>query len=253
MQTATVTDIGTTKETNQDAYCLKVVEAQEGGVAFGIVCDGVGGLASGELASAHVIHVFSRWFNEDLPSMIWPPDEHTIAMRWEALLSECNARILAYSEKTNAKMGTTASTILVRASGDYVLAHIGDSRIYEIGDGVKLLTKDHTVVAEAVDAKRLTPEQARDDPRKHVLTRCVGTAPTLKPEMRTGKASRNSFILVCSDGLYNRVEDRELGMLAPQLRSASQKTMNGVLEGLVKTCKERGEKDNITALLIRLS
>jgi serine/threonine protein phosphatase PrpC len=253
MRVASVTDIGAKKKTNQDGYCLKVAETPAGSVAFGIVCDGVGGLASGELASAHVVNVFSRWFDEEFPSIIWPVSAHAVMTRWEAMLSECNSRIMAYGEKSNAKMGTTASAILIQSNGDYALAHVGDSRIYEIGDGVKLLTKDHTVVAEAMDAGRLTPEQARSDARKHVLTRCVGTAQVLKPDIRRGKVAEDSLILICSDGLYNHIEDRELAMLSPQLQDASSETMRRALDDLVEKSKARGEKDNITALLMGLS
>jgi serine/threonine protein phosphatase PrpC len=230
-----------------------VAETPEGNIVFGLVCDGVGGLAQGELASAHVVTAFSDWFGSELPSMAGPDNADRVAARWEALLSECNDRIMAHGAKCGAKMGTTASAILIQTNGDYLIAHVGDSRIYEIGDSIRALTKDHTVVAAAVEAGRLTPQQAREDARRHVLTQCVGASPALKPDIFSGKAPKDSLILLCSDGLYNKVSDQEFHMILSPFRSASAAPMDRVLEDMVTTCKARGETDNITALLIRLS
>lgn len=132
-----VTDTGIIKKTNQDSVCLKIADTKEHGqIAMGVICDGMGGLEKGELASATVIRTFEEWFDKQLP---WKIREYTwegLAADWERMLKASNQRILNYGKRLQITLGTTVSAILI-IEEKYMIAHVGDSRIYKIKESVE--------------------------------------------------------------------------------------------------------------------
>lgn len=138
------TDVGIVKSTNQDSVCLKIADFDsKGQVAMAVICDGMGGLAKGELASKTVICRFSNWFEKELPKLINSYTKEKISSEWTRIIREQNQRILNYGKQISVNLGTTLSVILI-IEGSYIIAHVGDSRIYEISDSVKQLTEDQT-------------------------------------------------------------------------------------------------------------
>ena len=108
------TDVGIVKETNQDSVCVKIAEFEKHGqVAMAVICDGMGGLAKGELASATVIRRFSDWFEKEFPKLINSYTKEKISGEWTRIIREQNQRILNYGKQIGVNLGTTLSVILI--------------------------------------------------------------------------------------------------------------------------------------------
>jgi protein phosphatase len=128
----------------------------------------------------------------------------------------------------------------------YVIGQVGDSRVYLLRNGqLHQLTKDHSYVQEQVDAGFLTPEQARYHPYSNVITRCVGAADSVEPDVFTGSVLAGDVFLVASDGLTGMVDDRRLLQLLMQ-RQPPQR----IVDLLIREANGRGGLDNITAIVV---
>ena len=149
------TDVGTRKETNQDSLAIKVVNTKEGNVAFAIVCDGMGGLAKGEVASKEVIEAFCTWFDDTLVDEIQNGTftEQNLVKQWDDIIQTQNRRLGAYGEENHLQLGTTVSAILLYKD-QYYIVHVGDSRVYELTKTAKQLTNDQTFIARELAAGR---------------------------------------------------------------------------------------------------
>lgn len=245
------TDIGTVKKVNQDAFCIKIAKANKSNIAFAVMCDGMGGLKKGELASALVVNAFSNWFEREFSIMMSKEFDLGLVMtRWTQLAQEQGRKILEYGKANGLSLGTTLTALLI-VDDMYVYIHVGDSRLYVLNNGITQITKDQTLVAREVENNRITAEQAKTDSRQNVLLQCVGASKTIVPEVNVGKVSVNDVFLLCSDGFRHEVSEEELyGILAPSVLT-SEKVIKKSLKDLVDLDKARGEKDNITALLIK--
>lgn len=255
------TDAGTTKPVNQDSLTVKVANTICGEAAFAILCDGMGGLEQGEVASAAVVRAYEQWFLRDLPQMLAKGfSERALEQVWHQLANECNIRIMDYSKGQNAAMGTTLTAMLL-LEGRYYISHVGDCRIYVMGNGMEQLTTDQTYVAREVALGHMTPEQAQTDSRRNVLLQCIGTVGSVNPDFLMGDFYDDDTFLVCSDGFRHKLADGELyeychtaleGMewfVANRLNNSH--FMNGRLRYVIENIKARGERDNISAILIK--
>src|SRR5918912_87935 len=144
-------------------------------------------------------------------------------------------------------MGTTAS-VLILAGKRYLIAQVGDSRVYLLRDGaLRQLTKDHSYVQEQVDEGFLTPEQARYHPYSNVITRCVGASDDVEPDHYQGDVKPGDIFLVASDGLTGMVDDRRLQHL---LMARSEPAR--MVDALITEANGRGGLDNITAIVVKV-
>ncbi len=244
------TDIGISKNTNQDSVLIKHASSDVGEVLMAIVCDGMGGLSKGELASATVIRSFARWFDEDLPLELGNVDMQVIGAKWSLLLKELNARILEYSKRVcRAGMGTTFSGILF-VGNQYVIAHVGDSRVYYIDTALTQLTTDHTFVAREVSRGTMTPEQAKADKRRNMLLQCVGASKSVDPQIISGQTQKGVYML-CTDGFRHEISDREIHEALNPVNLRDKSAMHGNARYLIEQVKAREEKDNISVVLIK--
>ena len=139
------TDIGTFKSINQDGLCVKTAETDTASAALILVCDGMGGLSKGELASAEVVRSFADWFDNELPYEIDSWNWENAARRTIKRLRMLNDKLVRYGAENNMKAGTTATGIIAVNSG-YMTFHAGDTRIYKISGDLRQLTDDHTYV-----------------------------------------------------------------------------------------------------------
>ncbi len=147
-------------------------------------------------------------------------------------------------------MGTTFSGILL-IGNQYVIAHVGDSRVYHIGERMTQLTTDQTFVAREVSRGNLTPEQARIDKRRNLLLQCVGASRTVEPQVLCGTAEKGAYML-CSDGLRHEVTENEMyAALAPD-KLTDKSAMHRQAKRLIEQVKAREEKDNISIVLIKV-
>lgn len=245
------TDIGISKETNQDSLLIKHALVDDKEIVLAVICDGMGGLCKGELASATVIRAFSKWFDEELPYELENPDMDVIGGKWSLLLKELNTRISEYSAANHIKgIGTTFSGILF-VDDKYVIGHVGDTRIYRIDTSVEQLTTDHTFVAREVKRGTMTPEQARYDRRRNLLLQCVGASKVVEPEIICGKIQKGVYML-CSDGFRHEISEREICELLNPMKLKNKQIMHNHAECLIEKVKSREERDNISVLLVKV-
>jgi len=154
------TDIGIVKTTNQDSILIKHGQTPSGEVLMAIICDGMGGLAKGELASATVIRAFAKWFDQELPYELEKPDLQVVAAKWSLMLKDLNAKILQYGQNFGTNLGTTFTGMLF-VGEQHMIIHVGDSRAYRIAGTLQQLTTDQTFVAREISLGHMTPEQAK--------------------------------------------------------------------------------------------
>lgn len=249
--TAIHSDIGTVKKVNQDSLCLKVAQSKSGEVVLAVVCDGLGGLSKGELASKTVIEYFSKWFENVLPQRLHDGIVFKdIASEWKQSIVHLNEKINAYGEKHNVQLGTTIVAALC-VDKHMMVCNIGDSRCYYFRDDVKQITTDHTVVAKELQEGKLTAQQAENDPRKSTLLQCIGASPEVKPDFFEMDLSSGTVLLLCSDGFRHEVLPQEfLGVLKSSVL-LDETIMKTTLIDLTELNKQRGEKDNISSILIK--
>lgn len=244
------TDIGISKKTNQDSLLIKHASTDMGEVLLAVVCDGMGGLSKGELASATVIRAFSQWFDQNLPYELNNLDMQIIGSKWSLLLKELNLKIMDYSVKNGIDgVGTTFSGILF-AGDQYIIAHVGDSRIYHIGSTLTQLTTDQTFVAREISRGNMTPEQAKVDKRRNLLLQCIGASKVVEPQIITGRAESGAYML-CSDGFRHEISETEMYESLNPINFMNKDAMHNNSKYLIEQVKSRGEKDNISVLLIK--
>lgn len=244
------TDIGTTRATNQDSLCVMVAETEVGDVCMAIVCDGMGGLEKGEIASASVIKSFEHWFEEDLPLVLKRKySEEEILDLWKKRLFYLDERMQRYGMENRILLGTTFSGILI-FNNRYLWVHVGDSRIYQIGKDVKQMTLDHTVAAREVRNGTMTEEEARHSKLKSKLTQCIGASQFLDPEIGMGVLDEKCSFLLCSDGFHHKFNYEEMKEL-DNSKYADDKKLNQFCQKAVKSVMKMGEKDNISVITVK--
>lgn len=209
-------NVGTTRESNQDSFVIKVASTEVGDVALVAVADGMGGLSHGELASAEVIRVLSAWFEERLPEALEAMEtsvagfENFVDGQWGGLVQQMNLDLIRRGMACGANMGTTLTAMLA-IGGRYSIVHVGDTRAYELrAHNLTQLTDDQTYVKREVDAGRLTPEEALTDPRRNVLLQCLGSTKEVVPALYHGNLSPDASYLLCSDGFRHVITESEM-------------------------------------------
>lgn len=238
-----LTDVGNVRSQNQDAF--RIVELGKDAL-LAVVCDGMGGAKSGNVASRLASEVFSeevkRSFSADLT-----PDEAEQMLRAAAKLANISVFEQSQLSEDYAGMGTTLVAALTYPRATLVL-NIGDSRAYLINaDGVQCITRDHSVVEMMVQRGELTPEQAKTHPSKNLITRAVGTEETVFSDVFRVETELEDCILLCSDGLSNQMADQEI--LFEVVHGARR---DDCCRRLLEIAKNRGAPDNVTSVLIEL-
>ncbi len=248
------TDVGIRKSTNQDSLAIRIIDTPNGKAAFAIVCDGMGGLSKGELASKEVILAFCRWFETDFANSV-VNNTFSISQlkkQWNEIIQYQNKRLGNYGNQNNLMLGTTVSAILMYLD-DYHIVHVGDSRVYEMTTTSKQLTSDQTFIAREIAAGRMTPEQAKTDPRRSVLLQCVGASPVVEPEFVDGNVKKNAVYMLCSDGFRHQISDEEMLEKIGPGAATSEATLKYGCVYLTELVKNRRESDNITVAVVKTS
>lgn len=245
---AAVTDIGIYKQVNQDSLNVMVADTKIGQVAMMVMCDGIGGLSLGEVASSQVVLLFKQWFVDTLPSII---DEGITDIKlecsWKNLINNADNSLKEYTRLKQVKLGTTLTAMLLIA-GRYHIVQIGDSRAYEITHEIRQLTEDQTVAEQEIRLGHITEEQARNDSRKHILLQCIGAGERLEPQYIHGDILNQASYIVCTDGFYNRLEAYEIQEKCSLQPGMNREKKENKLHEIIESCKSRGERDNISVI-----
>ncbi|MBN1465667.1 Stp1/IreP family PP2C-type Ser/Thr phosphatase [candidate division KSB1 bacterium] len=244
-----LSDKGLKRRVNEDTYLCD----PEG---LFVVADGMGGANCGEIASQLTVSTFENCI---MPFLI--DDEATIPFEFangEDLFTQAvkhateqaNEVVLrsAIENEECHGMGSTLTAAVIHAGFIYI-AHVGDSRLYQCQDGnLSLVTKDHTRVQEMVNRKLISAGEARTHPNRHVITRCIGRKNQLKPDLIKIRLLPNALYMLCSDGLYDMVDDQYIAEIIHQNRSLERMGAQ-----LVDSANRNGGKDNITIVFFRQS
>lgn len=250
---AAYTDSGTRKKVNQDSCSIQIAETAYGQAMLTVVCDGVGGLKSGEQASATVVKMLADWFENEFPVLL---DRKTPLLKIKDILleiiSDISFKLKRYGHKNGIQLGTTIAMILA-FSDRGLLINVGDSRIYCFRNNVAhKLSHDQTVAQRDIEKGKLSPENAFQDKRSHVLLQCIGASETVTPDFSLINIEKNDVFLVCTDGFYRKTTDSELVFNVASSKDSSESKMKQPLMLISDMVKSRGESDNITAIMIKV-
>ena len=231
MKVFAMTDIGRVRPINEDAYYLPGEDER-----FCAVADGMGGHNAGEVASAMAVEEFARQMR-DVENITCE------AMRAAVLRANDAVFRRAGEDASMNGMGTTFSALAIQDDTAY-LAHVGDSRIYLVRRGTIIqLTLDHTLVEEMVLMGKLTVREARVHPKRNIITRALGTDAHVEVDLIELGVRPGDVFFLCSDGMTNFVEEREILAIA-----CGDADWNEKLKKLLSIALENGGADNITAL-----
>ena len=245
------TDVGRKRHLNEDSF----YSSDENG--FCVLADGMGGRDFGEVASSLCVSSFNGWFKKHFPETFRGRRrgadglmEDLLRVLFDGWVREVNTAVYNFGmvDARYREMGTTLA-FLYHQEDFVALVHVGDSRIYRWRGGeMKQLTDDHSFINSQLKAKLITPEEAAASLHKNIITRAIGTRPSVKPEVQFHDAAAGDVYLLCSDGLSDLVSSDDMaGALA---RNGTD--FRRALDEMVDLANERGGKDNITVVLARV-
>ena len=247
------TDVGTTKQVNQDSFGVKVMESQLGKMVFAIMCDGMGGLSYGEVASATVVKAYETWATEQLPQLCESGvSDDVIRENWLEICNTCNEKLKKYGENVGKPLsvGTTAVVMLLTETRYFIL-NLGDSRAYRIDKSVSVLTRDHSEVALKIARGELRPEDEKTYARRSVLLQGIGVSPTLEPDFFAGRTEKDTVYMLCTDGFRHEISEAELLKYLCPAAVTTVEQMKKNQDMLIAMNKERKERDNISIITVR--
>ncbi|MGL5574557.1 MAG: PP2C family protein-serine/threonine phosphatase [Sarcina sp.] len=245
-----LSEAGLVKVNNEDNILVQVGEYKNNDFGLFIVCDGLGGLAYGEIASAMVINKFRKWWNEKIAMMVVARFDSFIINSLKEVIYEANKDIINYSNRIKKRIGTTVSALLV-LNEKYYLVHVGDSRIYKISGNIMQITEDHSYVANEIKCGRMSLEEARCSNQNNLLLQCVGVKENIDIFSSCGERRSRDIFLVCSDGFYGTLTNRYIQQVINKWKySLYRKDINVVINQMVDKVKQNGERDNISVILM---
>lgn len=240
MKIVAKTDRGHVRETNQDAYAVGEFSDE---VVWAVVCDGMGGAAGGNIASALAVKVISDKINASYREKM---RDMSIKNMLDSALTAANIEVydMADAKPELHGMGTTVVCAIVRDNQAFI-AHAGDSRAYVLSDGnINQITTDHSMVQDLLSRGKITDEQAAKHPNKNIITRAVGVDKSIEIDFDQIDLDDNSTLLLCTDGLSNYVTNEEI------VDSMSDGKHYAFADRLVQKANENGGGDNITVVVI---
>lgn len=241
MQYWALTDPGCVRAQNQDTF---LVEKLDKHTLICVVCDGMGGAKSGNIASSLAADVFVQQMKQT-----WNGDtnqDHVDQMLRNAVkLANFTVFDQAQQFEEFSGMGTTLVAVLLSGKRATVV-NVGDSRVYHVDRvGIHQVTVDHSVVQLMVSRGELTPEQAKTYPGKSLITRAIGTESMVVCDIFHKKVSDGDYFLLCSDGLSNLMDDQEI-----LFEVAHGQDKSKCCQRLLDIAKHRGAPDNVTSVLV---
>jgi protein phosphatase len=244
------TDVGRRRELNEDSFHV----SEKDGTC--LIADGMGGRDFGEVASSLCVSTLNSHLHKFFPKSLASRRlsdgglvVDVVVQAFDVWIRDVNTIVYEFGSLDHRyrEMGTTLA--LLHQQADFVvLAHVGDSRIYRFrGGAAEQMTEDHSFVNAQVKVGLITREQAERSQHRNIITRSIGTRAAVKPDVTVHPAVAGDVYLLCTDGLSDLVDPREMAEIVargPDLRAA--------VEALVALANERGGTDNITVALARI-
>jgi protein phosphatase len=243
------TNVGSTRDHNEDSFYLPNRER------LAIVADGMGGHASGEVASRLAVETIANHFQvtEEEQELTWPykvDRAHRFQInRLVSAIKLANLKIFDEAERNSdcRGMGTTVVSVLF-ADGAIMIGHVGDSRLYRLRDGkLEQMTQDHSLLNDYIKMKRLSAGEIANFPHKNVIVRALGMKPSVEVDIIVDQPRLGDMYLLCTDGLSGMVPDPELAEIA-----TSENDLDKLCERMVTAANAHGGLDNITVVCARL-
>ena len=243
MQSWGLTDPGCVRKQNQDAYRIEQLGPD---TLLCVVCDGMGGAKSGNVASTLAVEVFVEEIRRT-----WKPgmESDLVDQMLRSAVKLANFTVFDQSAQFEEfdGMGTTLVAAFIRGK-KATIANVGDSRCYGINRaGIQQITKDHSLVQMMVDRGDLTAEVAKSFPGKNFITRAIGTEPLVICDIYHRELGRGDYLLLCSDGLSNLMDDQEI-----LFEVAHGVNKQHCCKRLLNIAKNRGAPDNVTSILVQV-
>ena len=236
LRSAAASDVGLRRRANEDAYAV-VPE-----LGLYVVADGLGGHQAGQHASRLAVEATVGVVR----SLRGAPASLTEKLRYAVTNANREVFEASVQDPERAGMGTTLVALLVE-EGRAALAHVGDSRAYRVAAGhIRQLTDDHSVVGELLRSHQISPDDARDHPHRHVLTRALGIRPAVQADLGELDFAPGDVFVLCTDGLTNLVMDEEIAKGVGE-----GENLERACRHLVELANARGGEDNITVALVR--
>ena len=243
MQAWGLTDLGCVRAQNQDSFLIEKLDRH---TLLCVVCDGMGGAKSGNIASTLAADVFVQEIKQT-----WTGDtnQNNVDQMLKNAVKLTNFTVYDQSRQFEefTGMGTTLVAVLI-SNGWATVVNVGDSRAYLIGrSGIQQVTVDHSVVQLMINRGELTPEQAKTYPGKSLITRAIGTESMVTCDLFHKKVNRGDYFLLCSDGLSNVMDDQEI-----LFEVAHGQDKSKCCQRLLDIAKNRGAPDNVTSILVSI-
>jgi len=230
-----------------------IADIAEEQVCMALLCDGMGGFSFGECASFSVVDCFADWFEHKLPHRIRDKRSmEEIGNEWQTVLTDLDIRMRKIGSKRQIKLGTTATCMLFWKK-KYLLVQSGDSRAYHIGRFITQLSEDQSFVQKQVNSGFMTEQEAKYHPKRNVLTDCIGGSRPSIPVCSVGRQKVSGSYLLCSDGFVHELSAEEIWENMRDSHEMDPDQVRERMERLIQEAIERGEKDNITAVVVTVN
>ncbi len=245
------THVGMKRSLNEDSLYLFPEEN------LYVVADGMGGHASGEVASRLAVETMAEFFRMTAADqeMTWPfKEDKTLVYdqnRLSTAIKVANLRVweMSQSDARYAGMGTTVVAMSAGPGGAY-MAHVGDSRGYLMRDGrLTQVTEDHSLLNDYLKVHKLTPEEIEHFPHKNVIVRALGMKSTVLVESQKLSPRPGDIYMLCSDGLSGMIDDRDM----EETIAGGHDDLEAISQKLISQANRNGGQDNITVILIAFS
>ena len=233
-------DIGRVRETNEDAFRFG---KYDDGSVWAVVCDGMGGVSGGRLASSIAADMVSRKIEKSYNKSMSGVSVENMLL---SAITTANVTVFDRGAVENSLkgMGTTIVACVVKGS-TACIAHVGDSRAYIISDdSIRQITKDHSLVQEMFDKGQITKEQFDNHPNKNIITRVLGVEEDLAIDFDYVDVSESDIVILCSDGLSGFVKPEEI------LKISKTYEFEKLCDELIDEANRNGGRDNITVVAV---
>ena len=240
MKISAKTDVGMVRSNNQDSYSAGDLTSE---VTWAVVCDGMGGANGGNVASETAVKVISDKLTSGYHIGM---NDNSVKNLIVSAIEAANMTLFSMARNNDelSGMGTTV-VLAVRNADTLYLSNVGDSRIYIVSDsGITHVTTDHSVVQIMLDRGEISPEEAKDHPKKNVITRALGVDPDVRIDYSQEQLNENDIVLLCTDGLTNYVDDETI------LDICRTEDKYKIADKLVELANENGGGDNITVVTV---